>query len=247
MWLTCPSPSRSLQRICTRWPSSSLMRVAPPEGRAIVEGHPSCAQAGRRNRRDRASSRSRPSSGRSTRSRQRPGRPPRSSWTSRRRGRFPPSAVRRIAAGSQPLALTTTTVRSAGRCARRPNGFEGAERIAQIGCDPDVAEPEPRRPVDFAGVGVNGHDCAPAGVAGGGERQFAGMPGAQCVHGAAPGRQRPGLGCGRADVVDRERGVVGRSSGTRAQAARSETYAVPDTSTWVDPGSTSLSASSPAE
>ena len=119
----------------------------------------------------------------------------------------PPSAVSRIAVGSQPVALTTTTVRSAGGAPARAHRVERRERVAQVGADADVAEAQGGDPIDGLGVDVDG-DQRPAlrRLACRRERQLAGVAGPQDTHRVAGPRQLTGLRCGGADVVDLERG-----------------------------------------
>ena len=108
-----------------------------------------------RRRRGRARSRCRPASARWSRSRRRPAPRPRSWSPSRRTGPSPSSAVSSIAVGSQPVALTTTTVRSAGGAPAARDRLDRRERVAQVGGDADVAEPERRDPLDRLGVDVD--------------------------------------------------------------------------------------------
>ena len=126
----------------------------------------------------------------------------------------PSSAVNRIAVGSQPAALTTTTVRSAGGAPAARTASRAASGSRRSAVDADVAEAERRDALDRVRVDVHGdHGPALHRVARGGQRQLAGVPGAEHAHRAVARRQGAGLRGGRADVVDlerrRQRQVVG--------------------------------------
>ena len=128
-----------------------------------------------------------------------------------------------IAVGSQPVALTTTTVRSAGPRPGRGDRLEGAERVAEVGDDADVAEPERGDPVDRRGVDVDGDERA-AGrrVAGGGERELAGVARPEDADGPAVCRREvAGVRAGAVDVVELDRrstrDVVGQRPPGRAR------------------------------
>ena len=81
--------------------------------------------------------------------------------------------------------MTTTTVRSAGGAPGGAQRLERGERVAQVGGDADVAEPERRDALDRVRVDVDrDHRSALHRIAGGGERQLAGVPGAEHADGA---------------------------------------------------------------
>ena len=104
-----PSASRSAAAL-----AHEVERVGAPVGRvAAADQHPHVGPdpvGGQRGRREAAS-------------------------PSRRRGPCRPRAVSRIAAGSQPVALTTTTVRSAGGAPAARSAATRRQRVAQVGGD----------------------------------------------------------------------------------------------------------------
>ena len=129
----------------------------------------------------------------------------------------PESAVGRIAVGSQPLALTTTTVRSAGGAPAASQGLERGERVAQVGRDADVAQPELADPGDRRLVDVDRDDGAAVHrVARGRQRELAGVAGAEHADRAGVGRQLARQRAGAVDVVELEHGLERQVVGHRA-------------------------------
>ena len=125
MWLTWPSPSRSRQRICTRWPllvahaaSSRPQRSTQRRRSGAHEVERVGAAVGRVAAADQHPRRRRHAVGGQRRGRE-AGRHREEEDGARRR------RSSRIAVGSQPVALTTTTVRSAGG---DPGGAHRLER-----------------------------------------------------------------------------------------------------------------------
>ena len=114
--------------------------------------------------------------------------------------------------------------RQVGR--RRPGGphrLERRERVAQVGGHADVAEPELGDPLDRLRVDVDGDERRrPPRVAGRGQRQLAGVPGAEHADGARRRREVARLRAGGADVVDLERVAERQVVGHRRPAGALE-------------------------
>ena len=136
---------------------------------------------------------------------------------------MPPSAVSRIAAGSQPVALTTTTVRSAGPAPGRADRLERGQRVAQVGRDADVARDRARRRASTASASTSTATSVPSGVASraAARASLPAWPAPRTQTVPPPGASGAHLRGGGADVEDLERlSSSGRSSGSRRPGRR---------------------------
>ena len=173
----------SRQRICTRCPAVPLMPPAP----AAVTPSASRSSAALAHQAERVVA----AVGREAaadqhphvacRSRPRPGPPPRTASPSRRRGPCRPRAVSRIAADSQPVALTTTTVRSAGGAPASRSAATAASGSRRSAATATSQRPTLRRPRSSSAPSTSTATTVPPrrAVARGRHRELAGVAGAE--------------------------------------------------------------------